>query len=165
MKKIILFLVVVLASLSVHSEKRFCLGWTGTIQYSDNFGFTMEPTIGIEFNDRWALGTGVGGGMSRVGEENIGFFLVEPYLRGTVWHNELLFIDLKADAGWGWAPSMIDKKLLMFQGGVIPSLRFRLSEHWDFSADVGMFGIRKSNEETKPLIGISSCGVWATYRF
>lgn len=164
MKKILLFIAVVFVSLSAHSEKKFCLGWTGSIQYTDYLGVSIEPTIGIEFNEYLALGTGVGGGLIHNNNGNYGVFLVEPFLRGTVWHNELLYVDLKAEAGWSWAPSL-DNSLLLFQGGLIPSLRFRISEHWDFSADVGMFGARSNGEEFTPLIGITSFGVWATYRF
>lgn len=53
--------IILLLTLGVHlsamSEKHFDLGFTTSISYTDYFTLALEPTIGYEFNDFFAMGT------------------------------------------------------------------------------------------------------------
>lgn len=88
--------------------------------------------------------------------------IVDPFVRFCAWHNERIFIDLKATAGFGFTD-----ELILCQVGIRPSLRFRINEHWDMSADLGLFGAQYTySVGWRPAFGItSSAGLWVAYRF
>lgn len=163
-------LLLMLAGMSAHSEKKLCLGFTGDLEYSDYFNISIEPTVGVEFNDVWALGSGLGVGYVG-GDADRVLFIVEPFLRGTLWHNEIFHIDIKADVAWGFIKTTETEKHYgmennYFQGGLIPAFRFRANDHWDFSADLGFLGVIKDYlGKWEPTIGIKSFGFWINYRF
>mgnify|MGYP003370506699 CR=1 FL=1 len=160
----ILLIVMVSCHFSVIAEKHFDLGFTGAITYTDYFSASVEPTVGLEFNDFIAVGTGLGAGYN---SEVVNIFMIaEPFVRFTPYHNDFFFLDLRLNSAWAWLPSGEEDKFLMAQHGLIPALRFRLSEHWDITADAGIFGVQEYIDRTwSPAIGIKSFGLWATYRF
>jgi len=164
MRKLLILLLMALGiQFSMMAEKHFDLGFTTSISYADYFSLALEPTIGYEFSDIFAMGTGIGMGYNSNADAS--FWLMEPFLRFTPCHSDFFFFDLKADAAWGWAFGEEDN-FLLFRCGLIPSLRFRVSDHWDISADIGMFGVQENwNRSWVPQVGIGSLGVWATYRF
>ena len=144
-------------------ESAFFLGGTGTIGYDGMFNFGLEPVFGYEITDRIAVGTGIGMLMAVDRDMTVTMGVVEPFIRFCAWHNDLVFIDFKATAGIGF-----DRELLLCQVGIRPSLRFRLSEHCDLAADLGLFGAQYTiNTEWQPAFGItpSSAGIWVAYRF
>ena len=167
MKKIVfvsLFLLVIIVS---PAQKTWFVGGTASIGYVDNFTFSFEPQFGYEITDRWAIGTGIG--LALV-SDNYGYYnsttvggIAEPFVRLCAWHDERLFFDLKATAGFGF----IDE-LILCQVGIRPSLRFRINEHFDISADLGLFGAQYTYQVGwQPAFGITatSAGVWLAYRF
>lgn len=164
MKRSILFSLVLCAAMTIHAEKvnRWFLGGTALMGYSDKFEFSLEPQFGFEFTDRWAIGTGVGMSMAGVGDYNVFMGVVEPFVRFTAWHNELVHIDIKAVSGFGF-----NDELIMSQVGLVPSLRFCIDDHWAVAADFGLFGAQCILGEWNPAIGINcaSAGLWFSYRF
>lgn len=173
MKRFFLFLVAVcLFSAAIHAPaaaqrssngSSFFIGGTGQLSYSGTFNFAFEPLFGYEFNDRWAAGTGIGFALSSSGGYNVIMGVVEPFVRFCVWHNNLVFIDLKATSAFGF-----DDDLLLCQIGIRPSLRFRLNEHCDVAADIGLFGAQYSiADDWQPAVGLGlvSAGLWFAYRF
>lgn len=145
-------------------QSAFFIGGTGAIGYDGAFTFALEPQFGYEFTDRWAIGTGVGvvvaaadrGGLAVMG-------IVEPFVRFCAWHNDLVYIDIKATAGVGF-----DNYLELCQVGLRPSLRFRLTEHCDLAADIGLFGAQYTPaNDWQPALGITAtaAGIWVAYRF
>lgn len=144
-------------------ESAFFLGGTGTIGYDGAFNFGLEPLIGYEFTDRWAIGTAIGVLVAASGEASIAMGVVEPFVRLCAWHNELVFIDFKATAGIAFT-----NELQLVQVGIRPSLRFRLSDHCDLAADIGLFGAQATQSTGwQPAFGITptSAGIWVAYRF
>lgn len=143
------------------SGSKFLTGFNALIQYENNaFGIGIEPVIGSEINKVFAFGVGFGGGYSGVIDE--GFFIVEPFFRLTAVGNEFVFLDFKPT--FGWCKYVEDYGF--FQGGISPSVRFRLNKHMDLAADFGMFGVRKYHgEEVNGLIGLGSGSIWLTFRF
>ena len=144
-------------------QNAFFLGGTGTIGYNDALNFALEPEVGYEFTDRWAIGTGIGVSVAYGGGVAVVAGIVEPFVRLCAWHNDLVFIDFKATAGIGFTDV-----LQLCQVGVRPSLRFRISEHCDIAADIGLFGAQYTIlAGWKPALGVtpSSAGIWVAYRF
>ena len=139
------------------------IGGTAEIGYAGNFTFAVEPIIGYEFNDRVAIGTGIGPIVTAGGGVTVAMGIVEPFVRLCAWHNDIVFIDFKATAGIGFTDVM-----QLCQVGVRPSLRVRLSEHCEMSADIGLFGAQYTYAGGwTPAIGITatSAGLWFAYRF
>ncbi|MBO4654480.1 MAG: hypothetical protein J5644_02920 [Bacteroidales bacterium] len=163
MKKIILFFALLLTMFVSSAQKTWFVGGTAGFGYTDNFTFSLEPQFGYEFTDKWAIGTGLGLALSSSEGYTVVLGVTEPFVRFCAWHNDRIFIDLKATAGIGF-----DDELELCQIGIRPSLRFRINDHWDIAADLGLFGAQYtySNGWT-PAIGISatSVGLWFNYRF
>ncbi len=144
-------------------ESAFFLGGTGAIGYDGAFNFALEPVVGYEFTDRWAIGSGIGMTLVASGGYSTIMGIIEPFVRLCAWHNDIVFIDIKATAGLGFT-----NQLLLCQVGLRPSLRFRLNEHWDMAADLGLFGAQYTIATGwQPALGISatSAGLWFAYRF
>lgn len=141
----------------------FFIGGTAYIGYTDFFSFSIEPVIGYEFNDRVAIGTGIGTSVAAGYGTSIAMGVVDPFLRICAWHNDIVYIDFKTTAGIGFT-----NELQLCQIGARPSLRVRLSEHCEMAADIGLFGAQYTNSSGKwsPAIGVSatSAGLWFTYR-
>ncbi|MBQ7531882.1 MAG: hypothetical protein IJT12_09275 [Paludibacteraceae bacterium] len=155
------------------------IGATGEIGYTTAFTFAIEPVIGYEFSDRVAVGTGIGMIASiyannsyslksprrakSYSNNSIVMGIVEPFVRICAWHNDIVFVDFKATTGIGFT-----SELELCQIGIRPSLRVRLTDHCEMSADIGLFGAQYTyNAGWTPAIGISatSAGLWFTYRF
>ena len=167
MKKIVFFFFFLLIITVAPAQKTWFVGGTTSIGYVDNFTFSFEPQFGYEITDRWAIGTGVG--LTLV-SDNYNYYttttvvgIAEPFVRLCACHNERLFFDLKATAGLGFTD-----ELILCQIGIRPSLRFRINEHFDISADLGLFGAQYTYSiGWQPAFGITatSAGVWFAYRF
>lgn len=139
------------------------IGGTAEIGYAGNFTFAVEPIIGYEFNDRVAIGTGIGPIVAAGGGVTVAMGVVEPFIRLCAWHNDIVFIDFKATAGIGF-----NEEMQLCQVGVRPSLRVRLTEHCEMAADIGLFGAQYTYDGGwTPAIGITatSAGLWFAYRF
>ncbi|MBO7446475.1 MAG: hypothetical protein J6T86_08725 [Bacteroidales bacterium] len=162
MKKIILFVSLFFVIHISSAQQTWFIGGTACISYLDNFTFALEPQFGYEFSDKWAIGTGVG--FTLVSDDFTYLIgIAEPFIRFCTWHNDRVFIDLKATAGFGF-----DKVLELCQIGITPSLRFRINEHWDMAADIGLFGAQYTYYgRWRPAFGINaaSAGLWFAYRF
>lgn len=163
MKKLLLLFLLSFATFITSAQNTCFVGGTASIGYVDNFTFAFEPQFGYEFTDRWAIGTGIG--LTLVSDEYYTSIvgIAEPFVRLCAWHNEKIFIDLKTTAGFGFTD-----ELILCQVGIRPCLRFRINEHWDMSADLGLLGAQYTySEGWRPAFGISavSAGLWFAYRF
>lgn len=162
------FLVLITALLSVtfaaNAQERgaFFVGGTAGIGYSDYFEFAVEPVFGYEIRDWVAVGAGLGMTVAANDMASAVAGVAEPFVRFTPWHNDLVYIDLKAAAALGF-----NSELLTTQIGVRPSIRFRVAPNCDVAADLGLFGAQCNYGDWRPAIGISgtAVGLWAVYRF
>jgi len=144
-------------------ERASFIGGTCAIGYDVRFQFAFEPIIGYEFSDRFAMGAGFGVIVAADYSATAAMGIAEPFLRFCAWHNDLVFIDFKATAAFGFT-----RELDLCQVGVRPSLRFRIHEHCDIAADIGLFGAQYTIADGwRPAIGITatSAGIWVAYRF
>ena len=93
MKKIVMMMLV-LASMSVKVNAQWFVSGNAGIGYlADRFQMKLLPAAGYEFNDRWAVGFGLGMGVQR----DYVFGIVAPYVRFNCWNNGKLFVDVKAN--------------------------------------------------------------------
>ena len=163
MKKIVMMLLV-LASMSVKVNAQWFVGGTGGVGYfGDHFGLEVAPMAGYEFNDRWAVGLGVGAGFGCHNGDSWGYGIINPYGRFNCWNNEKLFIDVKG---------MVDARIRDNGGsvtsvGFVPSLRFAINEKWQMSADLGLVGVQIGNDDVDPVFGFTgtSVGLSVIYKF
>lgn len=161
MKKTTLFFALLFALCVSSAQKTWFVGGTGSIAYSNSFGFSFEPLFGYEFTYRWAIGSGIGLALVSDNYDSEVFGVAEPFIRFCAWHNEHVFFDLKATAGFGF-----DYELLICKLGIRPSLRCRLNEHWEMAADLGLFGANYDYfDGWRPAFGLTSAGLWFAYRF
>ena len=163
MKKVILIASLVLATTFVTAQNRWFVGGTASIGYVDKFTFGIEPQVGYEITDRWAVGSSIG--MTLVSGYGATAVLgsAEPFVRFCVWHNELVYIDLSAVGGF-----VFDDELEGCLVGLRPGLRFRLNDHWDVAANLGLFGAQFINGSGwTPAFGLSasSAALYVNYRF
>lgn len=142
------------------------VGGALTADYSYGYNFHCSASVlgGYEFNDRWALGGGIGLGIYPFGASQLAL-----YARWTPWHNDVLFLDVKLQSegffGRGFTFYGLD-------AGLVGSLRFRVGDHIDIFADLANLGAQFSSAATngakvKPMIGIvsDSARMGLLYRF
>jgi len=134
MKRIIAFLVGLLISLSVMARGSNLIGGSVGMVHPYKMAVTISPHVLREFDNRWAVGIGVGFGFVCGGDEEK-FAVIEPYGRFDIWNNGFVFFDVKAKACFGF-----NEKPLVSQIGFCPSLMFCLGNRWEISADVGLLG-------------------------
>lgn len=163
MKKILIIAAFLLTTVAAGAQNRWFVGGTGAMGYSGVFNFAFEPIAGYEFTDRWAIGTGLGVIVAASGGYSSVMGIAEPFVRFCAWHNDIVFLDLKAMSGIGFT-----NELELCQVGIRPSLRFRFNEHWEMAADIGLFGAQYTpDSDWQPAIGVTatSAGLWLAYRF
>ena len=158
MKRILLVLLVVVG-FCVNAHAQFFVSGTASVVYRhENFGMTLLPGFGYEFNDRWAVGAGLG--VVYFDEDARG--LTNPYVRFNCWNNERVFIDLKGTTEISFAKGDADAFI-----GLRPSLRYAVNNHLHLSADLGLLGVDIDEDPAKPAFGLGLSGIDLTiiYRF
>ena len=158
MKKYIACLFCLIASFTKANAQLFVGGTFGAEYRYEVFNLKIKPSVGYEFNDRWAVGLGLG--MAVVEKEVLG--LVNPYVRFNCWNNNKFFIDAKASAEIGFKNEYSQTLV-----GLMPSMRYAINDNWQFVADVGVFGVDIIDGEVKPAIGLTVANVELTivYKF
>lgn len=130
MKRIVF--VITLLVCVVCANAQVFVGGSGGVSYSnDVFSLALRPMAGYEFNDRFALGAEAGYTLV----DDASYFQVEPFVRFNCWNNSRVFLDVKAKG-------IIDLSDddTVYEVGIVPSVRYRLSNRWDVSADLGILG-------------------------
>ncbi|MDE5787546.1 MAG: hypothetical protein K2H79_03250 [Bacteroidaceae bacterium] len=150
----ILMVILVLAGMSGEASAKWFLAGGANLGYlKDHFGFVLKPSAGYEFNDRWAVGIGLGMGFA-TGDNGYGY--VEPYVRFNCWNNDKVYLDLK-----GRGEFLFNEGLGGGQIGITPSIRCSLNDHWQLYGDVGLFGTEYLDDKWRPAMGVGSLGIAA----
>jgi hypothetical protein len=164
MKKTLLFVLLLSASIASSAQSGWFVGGSAGIGYRNYFSLSGEVKVGYEFTDWFALGTGLGA-VVLVGRDD--FFAVtgiaEPFARFCVWHNESIYLDLHLLGGIEFTD-----ELQFCQVGARPSIRFRVSENIDMAADLVVLGAQYIPESGwRPSLSFStlSGGLRLCYRF
>lgn len=164
MKKILLFVLLLSASIASNAQSGWFVGGSAGIGFRNYFTVSGEVRVGYEFTDWFALGSGLGA-VIFVGRND--FFAItgiaEPFARFCVWHNDNIYIDLHVLGGIEFTD-----ELQFCQVGVRPSLRFRVSDNIDMSADFIVLGAQYIPESGwRPSLNFSSLngGLRLCYHF
>ena len=136
----------------------------GSLQaaYTTFFDFRPHFLGGYEFNDKWAIGGGIGLDLTATSNNTYVASFLGVYVRYTPWHNDFFFTDIK------WRTEAILKDGINGADiGLLGSLRFRVSNHIDIFTDYLPVGVRYSRDDATPFIGILSngCTLGLHYRF
>ena len=164
MKKILLFVLLLSASIASTAQSGWFVGGSAGIGYRNYFVISGEVRVGYEFTDWFALGSGLGAVIC-AGRDD--FFAVtgiaEPFARFCVWHNESVYLDLHVLGGIEFTD-----ELHYCQVGLRPSIRFRVSENIDMAADLVVLGAQYLPEQGwSPSLSFStmSGGLRLCYHF
>lgn len=151
MKKILVFLFVVMATLSMNAQ--VYLGGTLGIshaKFEDNksTSFKIMPEIGYNLSDQWAVGATLGyqkGDLSFAGETfgDAKVFQFAPYARFTFFKSD--FINLFVDGTVGYANLKVDgfDSVNGLEVGLKPGLAINLSKNFSIIAKYGFLGYQK----------------------
>lgn len=158
MKKILLVILFFVGFCANASAQFFISGTASVVYRKSDFGMTLLPGAGYEFNDRWAVGAGLG--LTYFDEDARG--LTNPYVRFNCWNNEKIFLDLKATTEISFGKGDADAFI-----GLRPSLRYAVNDHLHLAADLGLFGVDVDNDPATPAFGLGISGIDLTliYRF
>lgn len=138
------------------------IGGTLTAAYYNSFELDTHFFGGYEFNDKWAIGGGVGLTLNAYDSNAIVAGFLAAYVRYTPWHNDVLYADIK----WR-TEALLRDGINGADLGLCGSLRFRVSDHIDIFTDFLPVGVRYSGGDFSPLIGIfgKGCTLGLHYRF
>ena len=138
------------------------VGGSLSLAYHESFQLKPHFLGGSEFNDKWAIGGGIGLDLSAYGGDAIAAGFAAVYVRFTPWHNDVLYTDIK------WRTEAIIRDGINGADiGLCGSLRFRVSDHIDIFTDFMPLGVRYTGGDFYPLIGIlcDGCSLGLHYRF
>ena len=145
MKKILVALFVIFASLSVNAQDLY-MGGTFNLwrDYDANrTSFRVEPEIGYNLNKQWALGLN----FTYAHEYNKGLkansVAIAPYARYSFYENKI--VRLFIDGGLGFATTRIkevDDSVNCYEIGFKPGIALKLNTHFSLIAKCGFIGFR-----------------------
>lgn len=146
------------------SQAQVFVGGTGRIGYADDiFLFAVVPEVGYEFNEKWAVGAGLGLNMGKDGSNTVFQGAAEPFVRFTPWQNKHVAFDVKAMAELGFQDYLVGAEI-----GLRPSVRFFLNQHLDVTVDFGIIGASTDGDVWSPAVlftGMNVPQVGIAYKF
>lgn len=153
MKKILLsfvaaaFSLVVSAQTYVGGELGFWRDWQDG---ANKTSFVVNPEVGYNLNENWAIGVRLGYGYEYVKGDKVNAFEVSPYARYT--YAKLGPVNLFLDGGFGFGTFKVkdadgnsSDAQNAWEVGIKPGLSVNLTEKLSFISHVGFFGYRKSD--------------------
>lgn len=148
MRKFLLASALCVTSYVANAEV-FVGGLAGVGYADETFSMTFEPYVGYEFNEKFAIG--MGGGFSMYEDETFG--IMNPYFRFTPCQNDRIAFDLKLQSTMEFYRHETAAII-----GISPSLRAKLSDHWQLSSDFGIFGV-ECYEGCSPAFALKNVNV------
>lgn len=162
MRKIAILLVLLVSCSFAGKAQTGIIGGGLTLFYSNGFLYQATLHGGYEFNDKIATTAMIGIGAAAEGNGSYVVGETGIYFRFTAWHNDVFFLDFKP------AFEMAFRDYISVMDiGIVPSLRFRTSPHWEIFTDIGAFGARYNEGVWRPRLGITNitAAVGVNYRF
>jgi hypothetical protein len=158
MKKIVLVMVVMLATVSA-SAQVYIGGGLGLLSKevdqlvsatqtvsTKTTEIKILPEVGYEVNERWSVGTVIGWEHSKTGHISEDVYKIAPYARYNFLHSERM--NLFVDGGVGYANSKetgVDH-MNLWEVGFKPGISVRLCEHFMLVAKYGFLGYQEVNQ-------------------
>lgn len=147
MRKIVMFLFVVMVALSAKSQ--VYLGGNVSFWHNDDAdatSFILSPEVGYNFNEKWAVGAVLGFAHEKIflNDESVKgtAFSFAPYARYSFYENKV--IRLFIDGGLGFSTSKVEDfdSVNGFEVGFRPGISIKLSKHFNLLAKCGFLGYR-----------------------
>lgn len=155
MKKIVLFLFVAIATLSVKAQDIYMGGNLSLWHNSDadNTAFTIAPEIGYNLSEKWALGVTIGFRHDSEDDLSTNTFLIEPYARFSYYENKI--VRLFVDGGFGFATAKTEDSDAVngFEIGFKPGIAVKLNQHFSLVAKCGFLGYQNDYSEPGSAVG------------
>lgn len=145
MKKIILFLLVVCATLSVQSQV-FVGGSVGFWRNNNNDAkittFTIAPEVGYIFNEEWAIGTELGYRYKKIEDVKLNTLFIAPYVQYSYFESGKVRLFLNGGFGINSYKNGDADRETGFEIGLKPGFAFKVSDNFCLVAKLGFLGYR-----------------------
>ncbi|WP_294593397.1 outer membrane beta-barrel protein [uncultured Bacteroides sp.] len=144
MKKIVMFLFVMMVALSVKAQ--VYVGGTLSVWHDSDLEsttFIISPEIGYNLNEKWAIGGNIGFAYNKVDDVKSTAFAIAPYARYSYYENKIVRLFL--DGGFGISTSKLDDSdsVTGFEVGVKPGIAIKLNDKFSLVAKCGFLGYRE----------------------
>lgn len=145
MKKIVLFLFVAIATLSVKAQDLYMGGTVGLWRNDDanTTSFKLAPEIGYNLSEQWALGVELQFNHEYKEHISTNTFAIAPYARFSYYENKI--VRLFVDGGFGFATTKVKDggdAVNGFEIGLKPGIAIKLNQHFSLVAKCGFRDIR-----------------------
>jgi hypothetical protein len=145
MKKIVLFLFVAIATLSVKAQDLYMGGTVGLWRNDDanTTSFKLAPEIGYNLSEQWALGVELQFNHEYKEHISTNTFAIAPYARFSYYENKI--VRLFVDGGFGFATTKVKDggdAVNGFEIGLKPGIAIKLNQHFSLVAKCGFLGYK-----------------------
>ncbi len=145
MKKIVLFLFVAIATLSVKAQDLYMGGTVGLWRNDDanTTSFKLAPEIGYNLSEQWALGVELQFNHEYKEHISTNTFAIAPYARFSYYENKI--VRLFVDGGFGFATTKVKDggdAVNGFEIGLKPGIAIKLNQHSAWLPNVASWDIR-----------------------
>ncbi len=158
MKKIILIMVMAIASLGVYAQNENAYVG-GSVGFWRNSGdntteFKILPEIGYNLNDNLAIGAVLGYDYNYQNSVKVNIFEINPYARYSFYKNDKFaaFVDGRVGIGLGWAKYKNggdSDTAVTYQIGLAPGVSYNLCDNVSIVAHVGFIGYQGGNNASQ----------------
>lgn len=143
MKKIVVFLFVVMAALSAKAQiyAGGTLGFWHSDDQVEKTLFTIAPEVGYNFNKKWAIGGTLTFSSAKFDDAKTTGLAIAPYARYSYYKNKI--VRLFVDGGFGFSSvKQEDNDVSGFEVGFKPGIAIKLNNKFSLIAKCGFLGYR-----------------------
>ena len=143
MKKIVILLFVAMVALSAKAQ--VYVGGTVSLWHNDDVDaatFTLNPEVGYNLNEKWAVGGILTFSHSKLDEGKYNAFGLAPYARYSYYENKV--VRLFIDGGLGFSTQKVKGADAVngFEIGFKPGIAIKLNDKFSVLAKCGFLGYR-----------------------
>lgn len=157
MKKIFALAAMALVAISVNAQGWFAGGTLNAWRdVTDNkTEFTIMPEFGYNFNDSWALATGIGYQHLYNDGKKSNIFRIDPYARWTFARVSIVGFFVDGGVGVGFGKSKVgdvsSKTATIWHIGFQPGISVNVNEKVSLVAKFGILGYEGANKHAKAV--------------
>lgn len=156
MKKVLLLMVVMLATVVVNAQEIYVGGalniWRNSTGNATSF--KIAPEVGYNFNDIWGIGAELNYSNNYVEGVTVSSFTIAPYLRWSYYQNDVVRLFLDGTAAIGFNKIEGEDTTKAGEIGLRPGIAVKLSDHFSFVAKYGFLGYRRNVETVGDSFGL-----------
>ena len=143
MKKIVIFLFVAMAALSVKAQ--VYVGGTVGLWHNDDLdatSFALEPEVGYNLNEKWAVGGVLTFVHSKADYGKYNAFGLAPYARYSYYENKVVRLFVDGGFGFSTLKAKGTDAVNGFEIGFKPGIAVKLNDKFSLIAKCGFLGYR-----------------------